>query len=103
MNTIGEKGKKFVWIPNLIFDNSPTGIYIKIDPLSSLSVIPKEEPETKFDFDLQEFEEFQGVSNPLSLKNNYELLLGCDFDLHYYPFDRQKCFISVKNLSSYNC
>jgi hypothetical protein len=95
MNTIGENGRNIVWIPNLIFDNSPTSVYIKNDPLSSLSVKPQEEPVSKFDFHFQEFEEFQGISNPLSFKSNYELELGCDFDLHLYPFDHQKCFITV--------
>jgi hypothetical protein len=101
MNTIGETGKSIVWIPNLIFGNSPTSFYIKNDPLSSLSVKPKEEPVSKFDFHFQEFEEFQGISNPLSFKSNYELELGCDFDLHLYPFDHQKCFITVNFLNTF--
>jgi hypothetical protein len=95
MNTIGETGKSIVWFPNLIFDNSPTGFYIKNDPLSSLSVKSNGMPVSKFDFQFQEFEEFQGISNPLLFKSNYELKLGCDFDLHLYPFDHQKCFITV--------
>jgi hypothetical protein len=99
LNTIGEAGKSILWIPNLIFDNSPTSIYIKNDPLSSLSVKPKEESISKFDFHFQEFEEFKGISNPLSFKSNYELQLGCDFDLHFYPFDQQKCFITVNIFS----
>jgi hypothetical protein len=92
-----------VWIPNLIFDNSPNSVYIKNDPLSSLSVKLKEEPVSKFDFNFQEFEEFQGISNPLSFKSNYELQLGCDFDLHNYPFDHQKCFITVSIITLISC
>ena len=95
VNTIGEKEKDIVWIPNLIFENSPEGVYIQNHALSSLSVKAKEEPETKFDFSFQEFEELNGKSNPLSFKSSYELKLGCEFDLLYYPFDSQECFITV--------
>ena len=94
-NTFGEKDKDIVWIPNLIFENSPEGVYIQNNALSSLSVKAKEKPETKFDFSFQEFEELNGKSNPLSFKSSFELKLGCEFDLLYYPFDSQECFITV--------
>ena len=94
-NTIGDKDSDIVWIPNLIFENSPTGVYIQNHALSSLSVKAKDEPKSKFDFDFQEFEEFAGISNPLSFKSSYELKLGCEFQLVYYPFDYQECLITV--------
>ena len=96
VNTIGEKDSKIVWIPNLIFENSPSGVYIQNHALSSLSVTAKEEPLSKFDFNFQEFEEFSGISNPLCFKSSYELKLGCEFELLYYPFDYQECYITVK-------
>jgi hypothetical protein len=72
MNTIGETGKSIVWIPNLIFDNSPTGFYIKNDPLSSLSVKSNGMPVSKFDCQFQNL-----ISSFKNLRNFRESLILC--------------------------
>ena len=95
MNTIPDKDRSSLWIPNLIFENSLTGNHIDNHDLSSLSVKLEAEPKTKFNFKLHEHEEFAGDSNPLIFESSYELKLGCDFDLHAYPFDTQHCLIMV--------
>ena len=44
---------------------------------------------------LNEDEYFTGCSNPLVLSRIYDLELQCQFQLLYYPFDYQNCFINV--------
>ncbi len=97
VNAVGPDERNKIWIPNLVFDNSPNDAYIKNDALSSL-IIKKEGPTTlKLNQNLQENEESTGNSNPLEYARNYELELGCDFQLHNYPFDSQMCSIKVIN------
>jgi hypothetical protein len=55
---------------------------------------------SKFNFDLHEHEEFVGDSNPLVFESGFELNLGCDFDLRFYPFDTQHCFIMVSRFGA---
>jgi hypothetical protein len=71
------------------------GTYINHHDLSTLLVKLKHDPESKFNFPLQEHEEFEGVLNPLAFESSYKMELDCDFDLHLFPFDTQMCKISV--------
>jgi len=95
-NTVGQKERNKIWIPSLVFDNSQKDAYIKNDALSSLSVKLVGLPELKINSDLQENEEFSGSTNPLVYARNFELILNCEFELHYYPFDTQQCYIVVR-------
>ena len=63
-NTFGFQEQNSLWIPKLIFDNNPSGGFIENDEMSILFAQPKAEPETKFNFDLNEYQEFKGSSNP---------------------------------------
>ena len=37
---------------------------------------------------------FKGEQNPLILKREFYQDFKCDFDLLWYPFDRQTCFMN---------
>jgi hypothetical protein len=97
VNAVGPDERNKIWIPNLVFDNSPNDGYIKNDALSSLIVKKEGQTTLKLNQNLQENEESSGDSNPLEYARNYELELGCDFQLHNYPFDSQMCSIMVIN------
>ena len=95
VNAVGPDERNNIWIPHLVFDNSPNDDYIKNDALSSL-IVKKEGPTTlKLNLNFQENEESSGDSNPLEYARNYEIELGCNFLLHNYPFDSQMCSIEV--------
>jgi hypothetical protein len=97
-NTLGEEEQKNVWIPNLLFENSQSGTFTENEPMSVLRVQHMGQPVTKFNFKLNEFEEFEGNANPLVYENNYDLKLDCEFELRNFPFDSQKCYITVRAL-----
>ena len=95
MNSVGPDERKKLWIPNLVFENSPFDAYIKNDALSSL-IVHRESPTTLvLNSNLQENEESSGNLNSLEYARKFELELGCDFELHKYPFDTQMCSIVV--------
>jgi len=52
-------------------------------------------PELNYNPELTVNEEFGGMFNPLIFSRRFEMKFGCDFELHYYPFDTQHCFINV--------
>ena len=88
---------KKIWIPKVFFENDLKRTYIKNEELSAIKVRKLSNPETKFNFQLHEHQEYEGTENPLVFENSYELKLGCELELHYYPFDTQHCFIKVSN------
>jgi len=94
-NTFGFQEQNNVWIPKLLFDNNPSGGFIKNDEMSILFAQRKAKPETKFSFDLNEYQEFKGNSNTIIYENTYIMKFGCELELLYYPFDTQKCYIVV--------
>jgi len=95
VNSVGPDERKKLWIPNLVFDNSPFDAYIKNDALSSLIVHREGPTSLVLNSDLQENEESSGNQNSLEYARNFELELGCDFELQKYPFDTQICSIVV--------
>ena len=48
--------------------------------------------------ELQEENQFLGEANDLVYDRVYKLNFFCDFELHYYPFDKQKCPVMVSNI-----
>ena len=100
LNIMNEKDLGRIWIPTIVFENSPKRIFIKSESLSSISVKREEKAIKKFSFELNEYEEFQGAENAIVFENTYELQLTCLFDFHFYPFDIQLCRITV---STKNC
>ena len=84
-----------LWIPSLVFGNSVTDAVIKNDQLSALIVKQQHKPKTVLESDLIENDIFIGSLNPLIFERIYEMKLNCEFELHFYPFDIQKCHIQV--------
>ena len=95
LNIINEKDQGRIWIPNIVFENSPKRIFIKSDSQSSISVKREGESIKKFSFEQNEYFEFQGNENAIVFENTYDLQLTCLFDFHFYPFDTQMCKIMV--------
>ena len=87
-----------IWIPKVVFENDQKRAFIKNEELSAVKVRKVSRQETKFNFQLQEHEEYDGSENPLVFENSYELKLNCELELHNYPFDTQQCLIEASNI-----
>ena len=94
-NALTGKDKQLVWFPNLVFENSLNGAYVKNEPLSVFKVQPGGKPEKRFNFNINEYQEYKGSESFIIYENIYEMNLSCEMELHYYPFDTQHCFIEV--------
>ena len=94
-NGLSRKDRERLWFPNLVFENSQNGPFVKDEPLSVFNVKHEGHPTKKFNFDINEYQEYRGVESPIIFENIYELNLACEMELHFYPFDTQHCFIQV--------
>ena len=84
-----------LWIPKVVFENDQKRTFVKNEELSVIRVKRSKSKGIKFNFDLQEHQEFYGAKHPLWFENSYELKLSCELELHFYPFDTQLCFINA--------
>jgi len=94
-NTVSKMEREQIWIPSLVFGNSVKDAFIRVDELSALIVKQQHKPHTILNYDLNENDIYVGSMNPLIFERIYELKLRCEFELHFYPFDIQKCHIQV--------
>jgi hypothetical protein len=95
---VGKATGKMIWIPKIIFENDQNKIFTQFKDLSIVRIKRLGNPLKKFNFVLNEFEEYDGSESPLIFENSYELKLNCELDLHYFPFDTQHCFINVSKI-----
>ena len=87
-----------VWIPQLVFTNSVEDKQIENDDFAYL-MVKRMKPAMVKDIEIvNEDEYFTGCSNPLVLTRLYDLELQCQFQLLYYPFDYQHCYVNVSYL-----
>ena len=97
-NALSNEDKEKLWIPNLVFENNPKGLFVKNELLSVLRIQREGILEDKFDFQHNEYKWYKGAENPVSFENIYEMKLACEMELHFYPFDTQRCYIQVSKI-----
>ena len=102
-NNLGQEMRDEIWIPRLVFCNSLSEIRISNDDFSSLEVLRLGRPHLNSPIELQKNELFDGAENPLVYTRVYSLELQCNFELKWYPFDYQECFILVSRKLFFFC
>ena len=98
-NDIEEKEENNIWIPKLIFDNTVIDVCIANDDFSSLQIMKNGPPSRNPHHELLENYLYSGDTNPLIYSRDYDLKFTCEFELHYFPFDHQNCYIMVSQIT----
>ena len=63
--------------------------------VSSIEILKTGLPQRNSNHELFENYIYSGKTNPLIYSRTYDLKFACGFELHYFPFDHQECFILV--------
>ena len=90
-----------LWIPPLVLANDMSGwkVIKKYNPeTSNLRVIKNGTGRSAGLNDLHEAMLYDPSENPLLLTKPILSMFHCQFDLTFYPFDTQTCYIEVKLL-----
>lgn len=97
-NIIDEEEARNLWIPPLVIESAEDANEknLKYDEHTIIAVKKASDPDSFRAEIINESRLFQGAFNPLVLIRNYEVVLRCNFQLSYYPFDHQLCYINAR-------
>ena len=92
-----------LWLPleNTIQENAIIG-KIYPDDVRRVFVIPSTEPISLNPLEMFEDNIYTGSENPLEISQRFRVEYDCLFKLEKFPFDRQRCNISLKMRLNYN-
>ncbi len=94
-NLVGHDQVQEIWTPRLVFSNSVDGDITVMDEASYLTVIKRGNGTPNTLDDPHEDLMYSGAENPMQLTRLYTVKLICPFQLNMFPFDLQKCPLSL--------
>ena len=90
-----------IWVPKLIFSNTENKPSTVIDENVKLFVEKLGSSKGSSTTEIERIEYFDGKDNPLFLKRFYNQRFLCDYQLSWYPFDVQHCYMVLEVASSH--
>ena len=91
-----------IWKPNLIFENNHQREIIKYIPSSSVMMIIKNGNSTEAPLSqLDEARVYESSETGILMRTKHFLEFKCLFDLTYFPFDNQKCYMKVSTKTGF--
>ena len=96
MNVISMAELNKIWLPVIIFDNTEEG-QITINDDKASATINRTGRGTGSDSSISEdIDIYRGSENSITLSRLYNIDFFCDYDMRWYPFDAQTCFMVLK-------
>ena len=97
-NEISESVKNKLWAPPLLFENNHNRFgetYLELDPQTSI-MIDRNGPSKVAPFtQLDEARIYNSTVTEIISKTLKSFKFKCSFDMTYFPFDHQTCFVKV--------
>ena len=96
MNVISIDELNQIWLPIIVFDNTEEG-QITINDDKAAATINRTGQGTGSDSSISEdIDIYKGSENSITLSRLYNIDFFCDYDMRWYPFDAQTCFMVMK-------
>ena len=96
MNIISIDELNKIWLPVVVFDNTEKGQRTISDD-ESFATINRMSKGTRSDSSISEdIDIYKGSENTISISRLYNIEFFCDYDMRWYPFDAQTCFMVMK-------
>ena len=90
-----------IWVPELIFANTEEKPLTIVDERTSISVEKLGNFKLSETYENENIQYFAGTENPLHLRRFYNQRFLCDFQLNWYPFDVQHCYLRMEMKKAY--
>ena len=96
MNVISLEELNRIWLPVIIFHNTERG-QRTINDEESFATISRTGIGSGSDSSISEdIDIYKGSENKISMSRLYNIEFFCDYDMRWYPFDSQTCFMVMK-------
>ena len=96
MNVISIDELNKIWLPQIMFHNTEEG-QITINDDKASATINRTGQGTGSDTSISEdIDIYRGSENSITLSRLYNIDFFCDYDMRWYPFDAQTCFMVTK-------
>ena len=103
LNKISDEVAMNIWIPKPVFQNNKNRAAIKYEPSSSVIMLIKNGTSGASPLlQMDEAKVFKSEETKLRMRTIHFLDFQCDFNLQYFPFDHQTCFVEVISKSICN-
>ena len=96
VNIINDKESQSIWIPPLVFTNSKDNGILANDEKTIISILKMSEPKFNNYKELRNAAIFEGRDTLIKYTREYQMKMICNYELQFYPFDRQICTIDVE-------
>lgn len=94
-NALTTEEVKKIWIPRLVFSNTQNNEATRGVDDTEITVT-KEGNYTRSEEDVvDEINIFKGKENRLTFETSYTKIFRCEYQLHMYPFDTQRCVVDI--------
>ena len=93
LNILDQNTVKNLWVPKVIFENTEDKFETPLDGKARLIVEKKEKYTLADETETEETAYYKGSENSIEYSRDFYLRFKCDYELRYYPFDRQVCSI----------
>ncbi|XP_023326611.1 glycine receptor subunit alpha-2 [Eurytemora carolleeae] len=94
-NILTDEEVKLLWKPTVYFDNAKNGQTVQENTIRLLAVKKGSEIPFQDSYAVEEAR-YDGANNFINMTIRFYAEYFCDFDLTYFPFDVQKCFMDFK-------
>ena len=96
MNIISIDELNKIWLPVVVFDNTEKGQRTISDD-ESFATINRMSKGTRSDSSISEdIDIYKGSENTISISRLYNIEFFCDYDMRWYPFDAQTCYMVMR-------
>ena len=95
LNIPSEEQKYMFWFPKIILVNSENNSEVPNDEEAKLLVKKNGDLTMSSAYSLHETAYFSGMENPIFYSREFNEKFKCSFNLRYFPFDTQNCFIAL--------
>ena len=96
MNVITTEELERIWLPIIVFDNTESDQRSILDG-KSFATIKRMNKGIGSDSTISEdIDIYKGSENTITMSRLYNIEFFCDYDMRWYPFDAQTCFMDMK-------
>lgn len=94
-NVMGPDEKSAIWFPSIILENTKKKHKFIIDAEADISIERNETGKLADSTFTENKMLFSGDGNPIHYKRLDNIILNCIYELSWYPFDKQSCYIVI--------